>query len=211
VKLVEWLLLNERVYKVREEDEEDEDGNFIDLYESGDECGNGSEDTDEVYGEEEIVEDDDEDVEGKQEEVEGKQEEVEGWEEGDDDVQMMDEGEHSSSGLGSGMRDLGWPDSASSSHCVYSDAAQDCFRASAQDIRERLLGLARTPMYCCTTPEDQQDNIENIVPKRKRFLAGNARLIIDLEAAATEHAEEQRIHIEEIDRIDREMDRQALH
>jgi len=61
-----------------------------------------------------------------------------------------------------------------------------------------------------TNPEDQQDSIENIVTTRKRFLAGNARLIIDLEAAAREDAEQQGIDIEEMDRIDRKMDRQAL-
>jgi len=67
-----------------------------------------------------------------------------------------------------------------------------------------------TAMDFCTSPEDQQDNIKNIVTKKKRFLAGNARLIIDLEAAAREDAEEQGIDIEEMDTIDCEMDRQAL-
>jgi len=61
-----------------------------------------------------------------------------------------------------------------------------------------------------TTPEDQQDSIENIVTKSKRFLPSNARLIIDLAAAARADAEEQEIDIEEIDRIEGEMDRQAL-
>jgi len=67
-----------------------------------------------------------------------------------------------------------------------------------------------TPGDFFRSPEDQQDSIENIVTKRKRFLAGNARLVIDLEAAAREDAEEQGIDIKEMDRIDREMDRQAL-
>jgi len=67
-----------------------------------------------------------------------------------------------------------------------------------------------TPKDFFTSPEDQEDIIENIVTKRKRFLAGNARLIIDLEAAAREDAEEPGIDIEEMDRIDRERDRQAL-
>jgi len=67
-----------------------------------------------------------------------------------------------------------------------------------------------TPKDFFTSPEDQQDSIENIVTKRKRFLACNARLINDLEAAAWEEAEEQGIDIEEMDRIDHEMDRQAL-
>jgi len=63
-----------------------------------------------------------------------------------------------------------------------------------------------------TSPYDRQESIENIVTKRKgfKFLAGHARLIIDLEAAAREDAEEQGIDIEEMDRIDREMDREAL-
>jgi len=190
---------------------------FADVYESGDEGGNGSEDSDEVYGEDEIDEYDEEDVEGEQEDVEGEQEAVEGeqedvecWEEGDDDVHMTDEGETSGSGLGSRMRDLGRPDSASSSRGLYGDAAEHRFRASTQEIGERLLGRAMTPKDFFTSPEDQQDSIENIVTKRRRFLARNARLIIDLEAAAREDAEAQGIDIQEMDRIDREMDRQAL-
>ena len=61
-----------------------------------------------------------------------------------------------------------------------------------------------------TSPKDQQDSIENIVTKRNRFHAGNARLIIDLEVAAWQDVKEQGINIEKMDRIDREMDRQAL-
>jgi len=203
VKPVEWLLRNAEVYKDWEEDEEDEDVNFIDIYESGDDGGNGSEDSDEFYGEEEIVEDDDKDVEGKQEDVEG-------WEEGNHDVHMTDKGEPSGSGLGSRMRDFGRPDSTSSSRGLYSNAARDLFPPSTQDIGEQLLWWAMTLMDFFTIPEDQQDNIANIVPKRKGFLAGNARLIIDLQIGAMEDAAEQGIDIEERDRIDREIDRQAL-
>jgi len=217
VKPVEWLLPNAEVYEEWEEDEEDEDVDFIDLYESGDEGGNASEDSEEVYGEEEIDEDDDEDVEGEEEDVEGEEEEVEGkqkdvdgWEEGDDDVHMTDEGESSGSGLGSRMRHLGRPDCGSSSRGLDGDAVEHHFRAITQEIGERLLGRALTPKDFFTSPEDQQDSIENIVTKRKRFLAGNACLIIDLEAAVREDAEEQGIDIEEMDRINREMDRQAL-
>jgi len=252
VKPVEWLLPNAEVYEEWEEDEEDAEGDFIDLYVSGDEGGNGSEDSDKVYGEEEIDEDDEEDVEGEQEDlegqqedvegqqedvegqqedvegqqedvegqqedmegqqedVEGQQEDVEGWEEGDDDVHMTDEGETSGSGLRSRMRDLGRPDCASSSRSLYSDAAQHRFRSSTQEIGERLLGQAMTPKDFFTSREDQQDSIENIVAKRNRFLGRNACLIIDLEAAAREDAAEQGIDIEERDRIDCEMDRQAL-
>jgi len=110
VKPVKLLLQNAEVYEEWEEDEENEDVDFIDLYESGDEGGNGSGDSDEVYGEEEIDEDNEEDVDSEQEDMEGEQEDVEGWEEGDDDVNMTDEGETSRSGLGSRMRDLGHPD-----------------------------------------------------------------------------------------------------
>jgi len=94
VKPVEWLLPNAEVYEEWEEDEEDGDVDFIDLYESGDEGGNGLEDSDEAYGEEEIDEDEEKDVEGEEEDVEG-------WEEGDDDVHMRNEGETSGSGVGS--------------------------------------------------------------------------------------------------------------
>jgi len=196
-------LPNAEVYEEWEENEEYEDVDFIDLYGSGNEGGNGSEDSDEVYGEEDIDEDHDEDVEGEQEDVEGS-------EEGDDDVHMTDEGETSGSGLGSRMRDLGCPDSASSSRELYGDAAKHRFCASTQEIREQLLGRANTPKDFFTSPEDQQASIENILTKTNRFLAGNACLIIDLEAAAREDAEQQGIDIEEMDRIDREMDRQAL-
>jgi len=123
---------------------------------------------------------------------------------------MTDEGQTSGSGLGSRMRDLGRPDFASSSRGLYGDAAEHGFRASTQVIGERLLGRGMTPKDFLTSLEDQRDSIENIVTKRKRFLAGNARLIIDLQAAAREDAEEQGIDIEEMDRIDREMDRQAV-
>ena len=100
VKPVEWLLPNA---EVNEEWEEDEDVDFIDLYESGDEGGNGSEDSNEVYGEEEIDEDNNKDVEGEEEDMESEQDDLEGWEEVDDDVQMTDEGETSGVGLGRRM------------------------------------------------------------------------------------------------------------
>jgi len=58
--------------------------------------------------------------------------------------------------------------------------------------------------------EVQLDSIESIVYKRKCFVGGNAHLIIDLEAAATKDAEAKGIDVEEIDRIDREMDTQTL-
>ena len=148
-------------------------------------------------------------MEGEQEDLEGEQEDVEGWEEGDDEVHMTEERETSGSGLGSRMRDLGPPGSASSSSGVYGDVAEDRFRASTQEIGERLLGRAITPADFCTSLEDQQDSIENILTKRIRFLASNAPLIIALEAAATEDAE-QEIEIVEMNRIDGEKNRQAL-
>jgi len=123
---------------------------------------------------------------------------------------MTDEGGTSGTGLGSRMRDLGRPDSASTSRGLDGDAAEHGFRASTQPIRLRLLGRAMTQKDFFTSLEAQQHSIENIVTKRKRFLAGNARLIIDLETAAREDAEEQGIDIEEMDSIDREMDRQVL-
>ena len=123
---------------------------------------------------------------------------------------MMDEGETSGSCLGSRVQDLGHFGSASSSGSLFSDAAENRFLASTQEIGQRLLGWAMTLKDFFTSPEDQQDSIENMVTKRNRFRAGNARLIIDLEAATREEAEEQGIDIEEMDRIDREMDRQAL-
>jgi len=149
-------------------------------------------------------------VEAEQEDMEGEQEDVEAWEEGDDDVHMTDEGETSGSGLGSGIEEVGRPDSASSSHGLYGNTAEYRFRASTQEIGERLLGRAMIPKDFFESLEDQQDSIENIVTKRKGFLAGNVRLIIDLQAAAREDTEEQGIDIQEMDRIDRDMDRQTL-
>jgi len=58
--------------------------------------------------------------------------------------------------------------------------------------------------------EDQQASIENIVTTRKGFLAGNSRLILHLEAGSRQDAEEQGIDIEEMDRIDREIDWEAF-
>jgi len=156
VKPVEWLLPNAEVYEEWEEDAEDKEVNFMDQYKSGDEGGNGSEDCDEVYGAEEIDKEDDEDVEGEQDDVKGEQDDMEGWEEGDDDVHMTDEGETSGSGWGSRMQDLGRPDSVSSSHDLYGDAAEHRFRANTQDIRERLLGRALTPKDFFTSPEDHR-------------------------------------------------------
>ena len=78
------------------------------------------------------------------------------------------------------MRDLGRPDSASSSRALCGDGAEDHFRDSTQEIAGLLLGWAITPRDFFTSPEAQQDSIENIVTKRQRFLAGNARLIIHL-------------------------------
>jgi len=202
-KSVEWLVPNAEVYEEWEVDEEDGDVDFIDLNESGDEGGHGSEDSDKVYGEEEIDEDDYEDVEGEQEDMKG-------WMEGHDDVHMTDEGETSGSGLGSRMRDLGRPDSPSSSCWLYSNVAEHHFRARTDKIGERLLERCMTPNDFFRSPEDQQGSIENIVTKGKCFLGGNARLSVDLEAAAKEDAEEQGIDIEEMDRIDSQMDRQAL-
>jgi len=123
---------------------------------------------------------------------------------------MTDEGETTGTGLGSRMQDLGCPDSASSARGQYGDAAEHGFSASTQEIGEPLLGRTMTPKGFFTSLEDQQDSIENIVTKRKRFLAGNACPIIDLEAATREDEEEQGIDIEEMDRIDRKMDWQAL-
>jgi len=178
VKPVDWLLRNAEVYEKWEEDEHDEAVDFIDLYESGDEGGNGSEDSDEVYGEEEIdededevvegEEDDDKDAEGEVEDMEGDPEEVKHWEEGDDDVHMTYEKETSGSCLGSRMRDLGHPDSASSFRGLYGEAAEYSFRASIQEIEERQLGRAMTPKDFFTSPEGQKNSIENIVTERKR-------------------------------------------
>jgi hypothetical protein len=236
MKPVEWLLPNAEVYEEWEQDEEDQDVPFVDLYESGDEDGNGSEDSDEVYGEEEIYEEEEEEEE-EEETDDGDDENDEDYDDGGDndndesledvgeeqersshtrsrsedgDLDMIGAGETSGSGLGRASRDLGRSGSASSTRGLYGDAAENRFRASTQEIGERLLGRAMTPKDFFTSPEDQQDSIEHLTTKRKRLLAGNARLIIDLEAAAREDAEEQGIDLEEMDRIDREMDRQAL-
>ena len=79
---------------------------------------------------------------------------------------MTDEGETSGTGLGSRMRDLGCPDSASSARGQYGDAAEHGFSASTQEIGEPLLGRTMTPKGFFTSLEDQQDSIENIVTTR---------------------------------------------
>jgi len=67
-----------------------------------------------------------------------------------------------------------------------------------------------TPKDFFTSPEDEQYSIENSVIQRKRLVPSNASLIIDLEAAAREDTEQQGIDIEEMDRIDLEIDWQTL-
>jgi hypothetical protein len=225
VKPVEWLLPNAEVYEEWEEDEENQDVDFIDLYESGEENGNGSEDSDEIYGEETIYEEEEDESDDGDDDNDDDYNNDEylkevGEEQGDSshsisrsedgDVSMIGAGETSGSGLGRASRDFDRSESASSTRGLYGDVAENRFRASTQEIGERLLGRAMTPKDFFTSPEDQQDSIEHIITKRKRLFAGNARLIIDLEAAAREDAEEQGIDLEEMDRIDREMDRQAL-
>ena len=64
VKPLEWCLPNVEAYKEWEEDEQDDDVDIIDLYEAGNKGGNGSDNSDEVYGEEEIDEDNNPNVEG---------------------------------------------------------------------------------------------------------------------------------------------------
>ena len=94
-------------------------------------------------------------MEGEQDDVEGEQEDVEGWEEGDDEAHITDEGETSGSCLGRRMRDLGRPDSSSSSHGLYGNAAEHRFRACTQDIGERLLGRSMTAKDFFTRPSGQ--------------------------------------------------------
>ena len=229
VKPVEWLLPNAEAYEEWEEDEVDKDVEIIDLYDSEDENGNGSEDSDEVYGEEELdmetddsegEYDDDEEDEYDDEEDEGEDEKdgSEGEEEGeysgalikpeDEDVDMT--GMEESNPLNLAGRGAPIGQASRSSELYSEDASQRRFRASTQEIGERFLGRAMTPKDFFASPEDQQDSIEDIVNRRRRYLAGNARLILDLEAAAREDAEEQGIDLKEMDRIDRELDRLAL-
>jgi len=228
VKPVDWLLANAEVYEGWEEDEEDQDVDFIDLYESDEEDGNSSEDSDEIYGEEKIYEeadnneeednDNDNDYDNDYDNDHYLKDVGEAQDQSshslslseDGDLNMIGAGETSGSGLGRANRDFNCPQSASATRGLHSDAAENRFRASTQEIGERLLGWAMTPNDFFTSPEDQQDSIEHIITKRKRLFAGNARLIIDLEAAAREDAHEQGIDLEEMDRIDREMDRLAL-
>ncbi|PUU72994.1 hypothetical protein B9Z19DRAFT_1069339 [Tuber borchii] len=123
---------------------------------------------------------------------------------------MIGAGEISGSSLGRTSWDLDCSHSAPSTQGRYGDVAENRFWASTQEIGERLLGWAITPKDFFISPEDQQDSIKHIITKRKQLFASNACLILDLEAASREDAEEQGIDLEEIDRIDREMDRQAL-
>jgi len=224
VKPVEWLLPNAEVYEECEEEEEDQDVDFIILYESDEEDGNSSEDSDEIYGEEKIYEEEDNDEKEDNDndydydndqylkdvgEAQDQSSHSLSLSE-DGDLDLIGAGETSGSGLSRANRDFSRPQSASATRELYSDAAENCFRASTQEIGERLLGRAMTLKDFFTSPEDQQDSIEHIIIKRKRLFAGNARLIIDLEAATREDPKEQGIDLEEMDRIDCEIDRLAL-
>ncbi|KAG0638460.1 hypothetical protein HOY80DRAFT_1078262 [Tuber brumale] len=170
-----------------EEDEKDEDVDFVDLYGLADRDGRGSEDSDGFYGEEE----------GDMEEKEGDMEEEEKGEEAEEE-----EGEEEKALL--------WTFIKSKDEDIdmmeKRDSDENRFRASMQEIGEHLLGQAMTPKDFFSCLEDQQDSIVHIVTKRKWFLAGNARLIVDLEATARKDAAEQGINLEEMDEIDCEMD-----
>jgi len=220
VKPVEWLLPNAETYEEWEEDEIDKDVEIIDLYDSGDENGNGSEDSDEVYGEEELGMETDE-SEGEYDDKDEGEDEQDGSDGGeeeeypkplmkseDEDVDMTGMEESDPFNLGGRGAPMG--QASPSSQLCSEDASQRRFRASTQEIGERFLGRAMTPKDFFVSPEDQQDSLEDIANKRRRYLAGNARLILDLEAAAREDAEEQGINLEEMDRIDRELERLAL-
>ncbi|KAG0643485.1 hypothetical protein HOY80DRAFT_997743 [Tuber brumale] len=131
--------LNEKkVYEDWGEGEEDEDVDFVDLYRSASRDGNGSEDSDRIYGEEEREEEEEEAMEQEEEGQEGEKEEEE----------------------------------------------------------EKVLSG--------TFIKSKDEDIDMM--EKKRFLAGNAHLIIDLEAATMEDAVEQGIKLEEMDEIDSEMD-----
>jgi len=65
VKPLEWFLPNVEVYGEWEGDEQDDDVDIIDLYVAGDEGGNGSDNSDKIYGEEEIDEVNNANVEGE--------------------------------------------------------------------------------------------------------------------------------------------------
>ncbi|PUU82447.1 hypothetical protein B9Z19DRAFT_1120778 [Tuber borchii] len=223
VKPVEWLLPNAEVYEEWEKDEEDQYVDFIDLYESDEEDGNGSEDSDEIYGEEMIYEEEKKEEEEEMDNDSDNDNDDDYHDDGEreqsshslsrsenGDVKMIGAGETSGSSLGRTSRDLDHSHSAPFTRGHYGDAAENRFRANTQEIGERLLEWAMTPKDFFTSSEDQQDPIEHIIPKRKWLFAGNTHLIIDLEAAAREDAEEQGIDLEDIDRIDRKMDRQAV-
>ena len=86
VKPVKWLLPKAEAYEEWEEDEVDEDLEIIDLYDSENKNGNGSEDSDEVDGEEQLdMETDESEGEYDEEEEAGEDEEdeSEGAEEGE--------------------------------------------------------------------------------------------------------------------------------
>ncbi|PUU82430.1 hypothetical protein B9Z19DRAFT_1061812 [Tuber borchii] len=199
--------LIDRVYEEWEKDEEDQDVDFID------QC-----DEEKIYEEEEEEEEEEEtDKNGNTDN--GDDYHNDGEREHSSDsliwsengaITMIGADEISGSSLGSASRNLDRSDSAPSTGGLYGDIAENRFSASTQEIGERLLGLAMTPKDFFISPEDQQDRMEYIITKRKRLFASNARLIIDLETPARKDAEEHGIDLEEMDRIDREMDMQAL-
>ncbi|PUU82644.1 hypothetical protein B9Z19DRAFT_1120410 [Tuber borchii] len=171
VKPHEWLLPDAEVYEEWEEDEQNQDVDFMDLYDSEKEDRNAAEDSDEIYGEELIKKGEEEDE---------------------------------------AILYLNYSHSALSTRGYYRDTAENRFWTSTQEIGERLLRWAMTCKDFFTSSEDQQDRIEHIIIRRKQLIAGNASLIIELESAAREDAEEQGIHLQEMDKIDCEMNRHAL-
>jgi len=72
----------------------------------------------------------------------------------DGDLDIIGAGETSGSGLGRADRDFNRHQSASATRGLYSDAAENRFRATTQEIGERLLGRAMTHNDFFTGPED---------------------------------------------------------
>ncbi|PUU81092.1 hypothetical protein B9Z19DRAFT_1122614 [Tuber borchii] len=148
VKPVEWLLPNAEGYDEGEEDKEDQYVDFIDLCESDEEDGNVLEESDEIYGEERIT---------KRSSRRGSK-----WTTRATMTMMTTTMKMGSENnlvtvlVRRASWDLDHPDSAPSTRGLYSDAAENHFWASTQEIGERLLGRVMTAPDVFTSAEDRE-------------------------------------------------------
>ena len=226
-KPADWVLPNDELYEEWEDEDEDEDVHIIDISESEDENSNSLEYSDKVYGDEINTEEEDQKKnknesgdQGERDRKEGERKE-EARQEKDKysqastnskhgDIYMTGAEETYPLSLSRREEDLNRSGFACSSGELSQVTAQKRFSASTQEIKEQLYEQAMTARDFCGSSKEKWDRVQCIAARRRHKVAGSAQFMVAVEAAARKDAEHLGIDLEEMDRIDREMDRLTL-